>query len=199
MKILAVGAHPDDVEIGCGATLADRHDDVTIATFTTCGIAEEWRKSMAVLQPDRSILYNYAKRVLDILDVREEIRALLEQLRDEVCPAVVFTHHPSNPHQDHQVLFEECQRVFKRHTLIGYSVAGWYTPNLYVPVSEEAVKLKRRMLRCYKSQEYHSSGLYRYSRDPDAIMGVLTYHGMQVSERYAEAFELLRGVWRRSA
>ena len=194
-KILAIGAHADDVEIGCGATLSLFPERVIVVAFCDCGIEDEWHQSMAVLKPHNKALYKFPKRHL--VEYGEDIRAILVKLKQNFQPKLIFTHHPTNLHQDHQIVARNTLRIFKRETVLGYDTGGggWFTPNLYIPVTAEAAGNKIAMLDCYKSQTLHENQQLRFVLTMRAIRANMQYHGAIISQPYAEAFELLRGVF----
>ena len=194
--ILAIGAHPDDVELGCGATLARYRATAHIVTLTPCGVETEWERSMRTLDPVSSTIYHLKRRSLDRQDIRERVRELLEIHRDQITPSIVFTHHPSQYHQDHQVVYEETRRVFKWHTIVSYSLAGGYIPNVFVPVRPADLQVKQACLACYTSQHHHKDGGQpRYMQQPDTVAAVARLRGAQIRQPLAEAFELRRGVF----
>ena len=120
-----------------------------------------------------------------------EIREVLEKERDEFQPDLVFTHSLDDIHQDHSTVREECRKVFKSVTLLGYESprsSTHFSPNYYMILPKQIMLKKRRAVECYQTQKGLSYA------DPEKIVAALQYHGTQVNADYAEAFEMIRGV-----
>ena len=165
LRILCLGAHCDDIDIGCGGTLlkllsAPRKVDVTWVAFSApAQRARELRGSA------RRFLRNaVASRVLthEFRDTffpaqYADIKTAFEPLKQLPSPDLVFTHHRLDRHQDHRVIAELTWNAFRRHLILAYEVpkydGGLETPNAYVALDKRQVEGKIRALHsCYASQ-----------------------------------------------
>ncbi len=199
-RVLFLGAHPDDIELGCGAlvhciagqaeilcaTLSDNQNAAALKNL----LAEQ-RKAMAVLgvPEDRSIVGRFATRSFP--DARQDILEYLLAVRREFQPDVVFVHSQHDIHQDHQIVTSESLRAFHGITLLGYEVirsSHGFAPNFIADVSETDAMKKIEALACYTT--YRDRAYF----DSEVTRATLRRCGALAGRPYAEGFELLRGV-----
>jgi LmbE family N-acetylglucosaminyl deacetylase len=197
-KLLFVGPHPDDVELGCGGT---------IAKYSRSSIIKYLILSPCMEEPKNKSIISEARKAIDILgisekdmtikkiprrnfhDHRSRIRQTLISVRDEFEPELVFCPSLRDIHQDHSVTAEETLRLFRDNGVISYEAPRsslFFQPNLYVSLDDEGFSKKMKALRCYKSQ------FDRYYFSPDVIRSLACMRGSQARVKYAEAFEILR-------
>lgn len=197
MRILAVGAHPDDVEIGCGATLAlaSRAGDEILAVIMTKGGRRgdprvRVRESIAA-----SKLLGIALLFGDLLDGEvndADVDALLEPIIESFRPHMVFTHATGDSHPDHQAVARGSLAA-ARHVSNVLSFESPSTlefhPNVYVDV-EESIDAKRAAIGCHRSQ------IVPGGRVSDEItLFKAKAHGFDCRTQHAEAFQSLRLLW----
>ncbi len=202
-RVLAVGAHPDDVEFGCSGSLLvlkNNGAEIKYLVFSKCtdlprnqGIEKEWEKAIQILglkKPHASLL-DFPNRQLYAHEAK--IREILETIRDNFQPSLVFTHSLDDVHQDHSTVRQECRRVFKSTTLLGYESprsSVQFCPNYYFLIPDEIATRKRQLVECYQTQK-----MLPYA-NPEKIMATLQHYGTKINARYAEAFNLIRGLYK---
>ena len=201
LRVVALGAHADDVEIGAAGTLlrliAERDAEVTLAVFSGGGArGGEARASADALLADAA---EAAVHVLDHHDgyfpmqaeeIKDWVRATLEPIR----PHLVLTHRRDDAHQDHRVLAELAWQAFRGATIAAYEIPKWDgdlgRPNAYVTLSDDVLDRKLALLReHFRSQ--HGKGWY----DDDTFRGLARIRGVEAGARWAEAFECAKLVW----
>lgn len=207
-RILALGAHVDDIEMGCGGTLArirrespdvaitvvalSRAEDSLPAGSAIDRLETECRNSIAHLGSDIEVhVLGYAVRTMD--EYRQAILDDLIKLRRQFDPDSVFTHSTLDTHQDHAVLSQESIRAFRGLTLLGYEAPWNQTVSsaaLRVVLEESDVACKSKMVAEYESQ----IELGRLYVNDEFVRGFASYRGAQAKTRYAEAFELIYGT-----
>jgi LmbE family N-acetylglucosaminyl deacetylase len=204
--VLFVGAHTDD-EFGCSGTLARLVDGgslVHYAAFSACeesvpaGFARDVlrHESRAAagrlgIAAERWRLYDF--RVRHFPSRRQEILEELVRLRREVEPDLVLLPASSDIHQDHQVMAREGLRAFKFSTVLGYELpmnTVTFEHACFVALGAEHLRRKVASLACYESQRFRS-----YT-DESFIWGLARVRGVQAGVEFAEAFEVLRWIWR---
>lgn len=199
-KICFIGAHPDDIEIGCGALIARiaGKTDVRCVTFSDNQknpllgqLVEEHYASMAVLgvPRERVDLLNFETRRFQ--EHRQDILESMITILKEDDPDIVFVHSKSDVHQDHGVLTQEALRAFRGRTVLGFDVirsSYGFFPDFLVGVGESDVQKKLDALACYKTYE----GKYYFS--PDVTRATLIRNGAICEQPYAEGFDILRIV-----
>jgi LmbE family N-acetylglucosaminyl deacetylase len=165
-RVLCIGAHCDDIEIGCGGTLltllqANPGLAVDWVVFSSDAVRErEARESAAEF-----LGTGVGRRVL-IRQFRNGyfpaeaalIKDFFEQLKSEPAPDLVLTHHRGDFHQDHRVLGELTWNTFRSHLVLEYEIPKYDgdlgRPNLYVPLSDEARRRKVALiLKHFRSQQ----------------------------------------------
>lgn len=197
-RLLVVGPHPDDVELGCGGTIArfSRQARIDYLILSPCledprnaNIVSEAEAAAGVLGIDRAamIVEDLPRRTFH--DKREDIRRILIAARDRLEPDLVFCPSLRDVHQDHEVTAEETLRLFRDVSVVAYESPRSsldFQPNLYLTLEEEHLETKVNALLSYKSQ------FDRYYFEPDIIRSFARMRGAQCRERYAEAFEIMR-------
>lgn len=158
LDVLCVGAHCDDIEIGCGGTLLalqQHHPRVRVhwlvLTSDARRRAEAMRSIDAYLQPAA----RGEVRVHDLPDGRlpacfDTVKEHFEDLRAAVSPHLVFTHHGGDRHQDHALLNEVTWQTFRDHMIWEYEIPKYdgdlSTPNVYVPLPSGLAKRKTKII-----------------------------------------------------
>lgn len=199
-RVLFLGAHPDDIELGCGAlihkiapitqllcvTLSDNQKNPLLSN-----IVQEHYRSMAVLGVPREsiILGPFTTRVFP--DNRQEILEFFLKLRRDFDPDLIFVHSKQDVHQDHNVMTEEALRAFRGITTLGFDVVrssyGFF-PHFLAEVSEEDVNKKIEALACYET--YRD----KYYFNSELTRSIMVRHGALAERPFAEGFDILRIV-----
>ena len=204
-RVLFLGAHPDDIELGCGALLHHivRQTDVLCVTLSDNqknpdlqNVKNEHYESMAVLgvQEKRIILGPFTTRIFPAS--RQEILEYFLMHRREFQPDLVFVHSRKDLHQDHNTMTEEALRAFRGITVLGFDVVRSsydFFPHFLVEVSEEDVIKKIEALACYRT--YRD----RYYFNSDLTRAIMVRHGALAERPFAEGFDILRIVGNFSA
>lgn len=163
-QVVCIGAHCDDIEIGCGgtlATLAQRHADTHFHCWVFSGDpvrGAESRQCLArLLGAERFTLQVFPFRDGYLPQQWGEVKERLAQLAGSVAADLVFTHAAADAHQDHRLLSELTWNHFRRQPVLEYEIPKYEgdlgRPNLYVPLSASALALKvEALLSSFVSQ-----------------------------------------------
>jgi LmbE family N-acetylglucosaminyl deacetylase len=198
MRLLAVGCHADDIEIGCGGTileLAKRRPDVEVTwlVLSAHGVrATEARASAqgfleGVVSPAQVFIESFRDGYFPYEGAA--VKERFERLKSEVSPDVIFTHTGSDRHQDHRLACELTWNTFRDHLILEYEVPKWDAdltpPNVYMPVSEAVVLRKVELLL-----DNFASQRDKHWFTDDLFLALLRLRGMEANSPsgYAEAF-----------
>jgi LmbE family N-acetylglucosaminyl deacetylase len=165
LRVLCLGAHSDDIEIGCGGTilrlLAERKD-VSVQWVVFSGSqqrAEEARFSAALfLQNARDhdiVVHGFRDGFLPYDGA--EVKDVFEELKLGPTPDLIFTHHGSDLHQDHRLLSQLTWNTFRDHLVLEYEIpkydGGLQSPTLFVPLDEPTRRRKvDNLMRAFATQ-----------------------------------------------
>jgi LmbE family N-acetylglucosaminyl deacetylase len=199
-RVLFLGAHPDDIELGCGALLHNivSKTDVLCVTLSDNqknpdlqNVKNEHLESMKVLgvPADKIIFGPFATRVFP--DSRQEILEYFRQLRGDFKPDLIFTHSRQDVHQDHNTMTDEALRAFRGITVLGFDVvrsSHGFFPHFLVEVIEEDVNKKIEALSKYET--YRD----RYYFNSELTRAIMVRHGALAERPFAEGFDILRIV-----
>jgi len=203
MKVLFLGAHTDDIELGVGGTLIkllrEGHDIRTI-TFTCPEPMEQLkseydnaRKYLQKIHPFEDKLYLLTNKRLGLFST--EIMDILYDIRVNWKPDLVITHSSNSTHQDHRQIGEDSFRIFGKNANVWKYQFPWNTHdtdyNMFVVLSEQDIMDKIKLMQCYKSQ---SDLRPNYFRD-DFVRGWAIGMGTVISKKYAEGFRQVRGLY----
>lgn len=195
--ILCLGAHSDDIEIGCGGTLIElhaRHPQLRFVWVVFSGDAERECETRAAAL---ALLGAGANITLDVHRFRgsyfpycgAEIKDAFEVMRSRVAPDLVMTHCLADRHQDHRVIAELTWNTFRSHAILEYEIPKYEGdlahPGVYCPLSPATVDRKiATLLQCFPSQRSHQWF------DADLFSGHMRLRGVECNSptRHAEAF-----------
>lgn len=199
-RLLFIGAHPDDIELGAGALIAHVAGQAEILCVTLSDnqknpalshLVAEHHRSMDVLgvPKDGRILGLFETRRFP--DARQEILEYFLKLNREFLPEIVFVHTKADLHQDHGTITEEALRAFRGTTVLGFDVlrsSYGFFPNFLVEVTEQDVEKKIEALSQYSTYKD------KYYFSPEITRSTLIRNGALAERHYAEGFEALRIV-----
>ena len=199
-KICFIGAHPDDIELGCGAFIAHIVPFTNVLAITLSdnqknpalvNLVEEHYRSMAVLGVPKENIILGPFETRRFPESRQEILEYLIGINRSHHPDIVFVHTRADIHQDHATITEEALRAFRGTTVLGFDVlrsSYGFFPNFLVDINEDDVEKKVRALAEYKT---YSS---RYYFDEKITRSTLIRHGALAERPYAEGFDILRVI-----
>lgn len=202
-SVMAIGAHPDDIELGCCATLLKHKEggDHIYLLVLTRGEAsadayireEECRKAAEIIEADG--LFFSELQDTKIHDDAKTITAI-EKIIEQVKPKIIYTHSYKDTHQDHRnagyASLSAARRIKKILMYESPTTFREFSPQFFVDISRHFDK-KKSVLRSYSSQsgkEWWAVG----DSAALAIEGLAAYRGFQAGVKVAEAFEVGRIV-----
>jgi LmbE family N-acetylglucosaminyl deacetylase len=196
LRVLALGAHADDIEIGCGGTMLmlfrQAEVEVTWVVFAAAGPREgEARESFEAFAADArsSTVQCHAFRDGYFPYVGGEVKDVFESLKGSVEPDVIFTHARHDRHQDHRAVSDLTWNTWRDHLVLEYEIPKFDgdlgRPNVFVPLSADVVERKLALL------EHHfptQAGKHWFDRE--TFVGLMRLRGMEAAapSRFAEAF-----------
>jgi LmbE family N-acetylglucosaminyl deacetylase len=197
LTILCLGAHSDDIEIGCGGTLLrllTEYNNIVInwVVFGAAGIRiDEAENSantfLAQCKQKNIIIKNFKDGFFPYQG--EEIKVIFEQLKKDIKPDIIFTHYRNDLHQDHRVVSELTWNTFRNHLIFEYEIMKYDgdlgNPNFFVQLSHSNCQKKiATLLDSFKSQANH------HWFTEEAFFALLRLRGIECNapEKYAESF-----------
>jgi len=199
-RVLFLGAHPDDIEIGCGALIHNIVNKTEILCVTLSDnqknpdllkVKNEHLRSMNVLGvPEEKVVFGpFTTRIFH--DSRQDILEYFLKLRKEFKPDLIFTHSKQDVHQDHNTMTDEALRAFRGITVLGFDVVrssyGFF-PHFLIEVTEEDVNKKIEALSQYDTYKD------RYYFNTELTRSIMVRHGALAERPFAEGFDILRIV-----
>lgn len=224
LKVLVIAAHPDDEVLGCGGTMSrmskEGHKVYTLILGE--GItSRDKKRDVRKRRHDLSELQKYVENANKILGVTKtfdfnlpdnrfdtvpllDIIKTIEQVKTEIAPDIIFTHHHGDLNIDHQITFRTtitaCRPVkdetvkeiysFEIPSSTEWNISSsstYFMPNHFVDISE-TLKIKINALKQYKSEIKK----FPHPRSPEAVEIIAKRWGIQVGLKAAEAFEVVR-------
>ena len=206
-RVLALGAHTDDIELGCGAFLSRLQregSEIAVAAFSRAEdslpsdmpldtLEIEFRRSMKHLGLTDSV-YVVDVPVRRFPEHRQAVLEELVRINRDFQPDLILTMNSHDSHQDHEVVHKESVRAFRGRTLLGYEIPWNQQQNvmsLFVEVTPEDVDRKVTMLGEYRSQ----IELKRPYMSSEFVFSSATFHGFQSRRPLAEAYEVITMSW----
>ena len=203
LNILCLGAHCDDIEIGCGGTilrLLEQAPDTVVrwvvfsSTETRAAeFLESARRFLGEENARRTLVYQFRDGYLP--HVWDQVKDRFEELKREPDPDIIFTHYGNDLHQDHRIVSELTWNTFRNHLILQYEIpkydGDFSSPTFFSQLAEATCRKKVELiLETYLTQR---------SKDwfsEDLFMGLLRLRGMECSSatRFAEGFYVRKMV-----
>lgn len=204
-NILFIGAHPDDIEVGCGGFIAKCiHKGMTVNTaiMSKCNNTshesehdvreKEYLEATSYLGVNKSLIFNLPDT--EIPEHRIELMGILTKLQEEFDPDLVLIPFLDDPHQDHSTIAHAAVRIFRRHeSILQYEIlrhgSHTFTPSLFVDISDFIPK-KLKALEFYKTQIDQKAYF-----DKESYKSLARTRGAQSGFDYAEGFVVYKLYW----
>jgi LmbE family N-acetylglucosaminyl deacetylase len=202
LHVLCLGAHSDDIEIGCGGTilrLAEEYPNCRFswAVFSAAGVREaEARRSAGLFAGARLgdvILKSFRDGFMPY--VGGEIKAVFEDELKRLSPDVILTHNRQDAHQDHRQVSELTWNTFRNHLILEYEIPKYDgdlgQPGFFVPLEPQHWEKKVRLI-----MEVFGSQRDKHWFDTQTFTSLLRLRGMESNSPsgYAEAFYCRKAV-----
>jgi LmbE family N-acetylglucosaminyl deacetylase len=195
-NVLCVGAHSDDIEIGCGGTilrLARKYPNCVFhwVVFSANGLrADEAQRAARLLVGEKSLRRPVIKSFKDgfMPFVGAEVKATFEELKP-LSPDLIFTHYRKDAHQDHRLLSELTWQTFRNHLILEYEIAKYDgdlgQPNLFVALDKDDCHKK---INCLMDAFESQKGKHWFEQE--AFLALMRLRGIECCSPsgYAEAF-----------
>lgn len=203
LVVLCLGAHADDLEIGCGGTilkLASRGRPlaVTWVVWSADGARQQEARDSAELFLGRAktktvVLKSFRDGFFPYHG--QAIKEEFEALKTHVSPDVIFTHFREDLHQDHRLISELTRNTFRHHLILEYEIPKYDgdlgTPNVFVQLDASLARQKvAAILESFPSQAS------KHWFDEDLFFALLRLRGMEcvAPAKYAEGFYCRKAV-----
>lgn len=196
-RLLCLGAHCDDIEIGCGATvlrLVEAVPDIQVRWTVFTGSAQRQEEARASAE---AFLAGAREKRVDLLGFRESFlpqqwgaaKEEFERIKAEFQPTVVLTHLKDDHHQDHRLVAELTWNTFRDHLILEYEIPKYEgdlgNPALFIPVTRAQAERKvAHVMRFFETQ--HRRAWF----DENTFFGLMRIRGVHCNSPsgYAEAF-----------
>lgn len=198
LQLLCLGAHPDDIEIGCGGTIlqllsARRNLHVMWVVFSSPGEREREARTGASL-----FLQGAKEQKLVVMNFRDgffpyqgaDIKEFFEEIKKGVDPDLIFTHYRDDRHQDHRTISDLTWNTWRNHLILEYEVPKYDgdlgRPNFFVPLDKEVCARKIQ----YICDAFRSESSSKAWMTEDTFQAILRLRGIECAapDKYAEAF-----------
>ncbi len=203
IRVLVLGAHPDDAEIGCGGTILRLAADRAVASVCWVVLTGEGMRAAEARTSAEALLGGVPETHIAVAGFRDgflpydgaEVKAFFEQLKGDFSPDLIFTHQRNDLHQDHRITCELTWNTFRDHLILEYEIPKYDgdigAPNLFVTLDEAICRRKVEHLMT----QFPSQVPKRWFKE-DLFSGLLRLRGMECNSQtsYAEAFYSRKAV-----
>lgn len=200
LSVLALGAHPDDIELGAGGTLlslAESQQRLRVMYVVLTGTAErrlEARNAASAFLPGAELTV----RLHDLPEGRlpavwGQVKEILEETAMSYTPDLIIAPSPNDAHQDHRTIGEIVPTVFRDQLYLAYEIPKWdgdlARPSMYFPLSASITRRKAELLHeCFPSQRS------RQWWDEEVFLALTRLRGIECRVSYAEAFTCTKSL-----
>jgi LmbE family N-acetylglucosaminyl deacetylase len=196
-RILCLGAHSDDIEIGCGGTVLRLLESSDKIEFYWMVLSSDPKRAKEAHSSAKAFLRKARNTTIVVKTFRDGflpyngalVKESFEELKKVFIPDLIFTHYRHDLHQDHRFVCELTWNTFRNHLILEYEIAKYDadlgSPNFFVPLSESTCRRKVKGLMRYfgtqRNKQWFSEDLFN---------GLMRIRGMEAASPtgYAEAF-----------
>ncbi len=196
-SVLLIGAHSDDIEIGCGATVLRLLEERPSIELTWIVLSANGTRRDEAQASAESFLAAAKSAQIKIEGFRDgffpydgaAVKERFEALKEEVSPDLIFCHYGADRHQDHRLVSELTWNTFRNHCILEYEIPKYDgdlgSPNVFAPVSDAQRERKIEiLLKCFPSQAT------KHWFAAETFAGLMRLRGLESNapNGYAEAF-----------
>jgi LmbE family N-acetylglucosaminyl deacetylase len=196
-KILALGAHADDIEIGCGGTILRLLEENPATDVYWVVMGASGQRRTEAIRSANLFLANAQRKEIVVKEFRDgyfpyigtEIKDFFEELKRKYLPDLILTHYHGDLHQDHRLVSELTWNTFRNHLILEYEIVKYDgdlgAPNFFVHLTESIARKKiKTIVGCFNSQRDKSWFT------EDVFSSILRLRGVESNapEKYAEAY-----------
>lgn len=195
LRVLALGAHSDDIEIGAGGAILSWIASGAEVSIDWCALSAPGERADEARSSAMEFLVGAARADVHLGDFRDgyfpaertAVKDWVEGLKRLEKPDVVLCHQRNDAHQDHRMVCELAWNTFRDHLILEYEIPKWDgdlgQPNVYVPLSGEVLTRKIELLHKHFGTQRSKAWF-----DDETFRGLARLRGVECRERYAEAF-----------
>lgn len=197
LKVLCLGAHSDDIEIGCGGTILRLIEEFKNIDFYWIVFSSNKIRTREAKESAYSYLDNVIRKKIVILDFKDgyfpyigaSIKDYFEELKCEFEPDIVFTHYRYDLHQDHRLISELTWDSFRDHLILEYEILKYDgdlgSPNFFIHLTKSQVEIKIQKLVNNFSSQFENHWF-----NPETFKSTLRIRGVESNSpnNYAEGF-----------
>ena len=196
-RVLCVGAHSDDIEIGCGGTVLRMIERSKTIEFYWLVLSSNPKRGKEAESSANAFLRRAHKKTVVVKSFRDgflpylgpPVKECFEELKTVFTPDVIFTHCRHDLHQDHRLVCELTWNTFRNHLILEYEIpkydADLRSPNFFVPLSEAHARKKVKSVIRYFTTQQNKQWF-----SEDLFYGLMRLRAIEAASpaRYAEAF-----------
>ena len=196
-RVLCLGAHADDIEIGCGGTLLNLVTNVRNLIVHWVVFSGNELRAQEARQSASAFLGNRCEQIVDVLDFQDgifphetpRIKAAFEKIKGMASPDLILTHSMGDAHQDHAVIASLSHNTFRNHLIMGYEIPKYDgdlgRTNAYIHLSEEVARRKADAIYAAFPSQQH-----RQWFSPQTFLSLARIRGIECNapDGFAEAF-----------
>ena len=193
-NILCLGAHADDIEIGCGGTILKWIRERPSLNIHWVVFSAPGKRGVEARSSAKALLQNIEQKVVvkqfktSFLPFQgSKVKECFETIKDSFQPDIVFTHHREDRHQDHRLLSDLAWNTFRDHLILEYEIPKYDgdlgVPNFFVALDEALGRKKARHI-C----QFFRTQTNKHWFSEDTFLSLMRLRGIECSSKYAEAF-----------
>lgn len=204
LDVLCLGAHSDDIEIGCGGTIQRLVKEFPCLRFHWVVLGSSQLRSEEALNSFNALLGDIQEKKIFIKGFRDGffpylgggIKDYFEQLKQEIAPDLIFTHYRHDLHQDHRLVSELTWNTFRNHFILEYEIPKYDgdlgSPNFFVQLDESICQTKILHLMTYFRTQTERDWFTE-----ETFLALLRLRGIESKSagKYAEAFYCWKMVY----
>ncbi|MCX9084502.1 MAG: PIG-L family deacetylase [Candidatus Methanoperedens sp.] len=197
LRVLCLGAHSDDIEIGCGGTILKLIEQYPNISFYWVVFGSKGLRTEEALKSANDLLNDVQDKQIFVKGFRDsffpyiggDIKEYFEQIKRDLDPDIIFTHYRQDLHQDHRLISDLTWNTFRNHLILEYEVPKYDgdmgSPNFFVnldgPICRKKIKHLHSHFKTQTDRQWFSEETFR---------GLLRLRGIESNslEKYAEAF-----------
>jgi len=203
-QILCLGAHSDDIEIGCGGTILKILQAFDNLDFFWVVLSSDNERKEEAFESANTLLIKANSFHIEIYQYKEnyfpyighEIKSTIDELKLKISPDIIFTHYRNDLHQDHRIISELTWNAFRDHFILEYEVPKYDgdigNPNFFVHLNEHLIRTKiHHLLSNFKTQKN------RHWFTDDVFLSLARLRGIESNapDNFAEAFHCRKIVF----